>query len=233
MLISKLTKEKNLLTNSIRNKPYMVFAKALFFLFTINLFLFSPAFAGGVDEKIAEIQKAYEDIKDMSGDFVQKSFIKDLKRTETFKGQFFIKRPMKMKWSYKGNNAQDVLINNDLITIYQKKEKQAFRGKFDRDTYGQAPIALLSGFGKIREEFAVSDQKGRLVLKPKKPMGEIITIEIETAEEGFPIKSFTINDSLSNRIEMTLKDVRINSGLEDTFFELTLPKGVTVLDQGQ
>jgi outer membrane lipoprotein carrier protein len=222
------------LTNSLRNRPYRVFAKASFFLFTVTLFLFSPAFAGEVDDKIAGIQKAYENIKDMSGDFVQKSFIKDLKRTETFKGQFFIKRPMRMKWSYKGESAQDVLINNDLITIYQKKEKQAFKGKFDRDTYGQAPIALLSGFGKIQEEFAVLDQKGRLVLKPKKPMGEITSIEIETAVEGeFPIKSFIINDSLSNRIEMTLKDVRINSGLEDTFFELTLPKGVTVFEQDQ
>jgi len=203
------------------------------FLFTVTFFLFTPAFAGDVDDKIAGIQKAYESIKDMSGDFVQKSFIKDLKRTETFKGRFFIKRPMKMKWSYKGDNAQDVLINIDLITIYQKKEKQAFKGKFDRDTYGQAPIALLSGFGKIVGEFTVSDQKGKLVLKPKKPMGEITSIEIETAEGEFPIKSFTINDSFSNRIEMTLNDVRINSGLEDTFFELTLPKGVTVFEQDQ
>jgi outer membrane lipoprotein carrier protein len=231
MLISKLIKEKYPLTNSRRNRPYTVFAKALLFLFSVNLFLFTPAFAGDADDKIVGIQKAYEDIKDMSGDFVQKSFIKDLKRTETFKGQFFIKRPMKMKWSYKGDNAQDVLINNDLITIYQKKEKQAFKGKFDRDTYGQAPIALLSGFGKIREEFVVSDKKGKLVLKPKKPMGEITSIEIETAEGECPIKSFIINDSFSNRIEMTLKDVRINSGLKDTFFELTLPKGVTVFEQ--
>jgi outer membrane lipoprotein carrier protein len=222
------------LTNTLRNRTFTVFTKALLFFFSVNFFLFTSAFAGEVDDKITGIQKAYENIKDMSGDFIQKSFIKDLKRTETFKGQFFIKRPMKMKWSYKGDNAQDVLINNDLITIYQKKEKQAFKGKFDRDTYGQAPIALLSGFGKIQEEFAVSDQKGRLVLKPKKPMGEITSIEIETAVEGeFPIKSFIINDSLSNRIEMTLKDVRINSGLEDTFFELTLPKGVTVLEQDQ
>jgi outer membrane lipoprotein carrier protein len=217
--------------HSLQGKSYTVFAKALLFFFTIILFLFSPALAGEVDDKIAGIQKAYEDIKDMSGEFVQKSFIKDLKRTETFKGQFFIKRPMKMKWSYKGDNAQDVLINNDLITIYQKKEKQAFKGKFDRDTYGQAPIALLSGFGKIREEFVVSDQKGKLVLKPKKPMGEITSIEIETAEGEFPIKSFIINDSFSNRIEMILKDVTINSGLKDTFFELTLPKDVTVFEQ--
>jgi outer membrane lipoprotein carrier protein len=202
----------------------------LLFSFCLSLFSFAAA---SVDEEIAKIQKAYENIKDISGGFVQKSYIKDLKRTETFKGQFFIKRPMKMKWSYKGGNAQDVLINNEAITIYQKNEKQAFKGTFDRDTYGQAPIALLSGFGKIQEEFIATDQKGKLLLKPKKTMGEIVSIEIETAEGEFPIKSFTIHDSLSNRIEMTLKDVLINSGLKDDFFELTLPKGVTVLDQNQ
>ncbi len=189
----------------------------------------SIAFSSG-DEEIARIQKAYENIKDISGSFVQKSYIKDLKQTETFKGQFFIKRPMKMKWNYKGEQAQEVLINNDEILIYQKKEKQAYRGKFDRDTYGQAPIALLSGFGKVREEFSVTGKNGKLLLKPKKPMGGIISIEIEPSGGDFPIKSFTVNDSYSNRIEMALKDVKINTGLEDRFFELSLPKGVTTLE---
>ena len=194
----------------------------VFCLLTVSSVAFSSA-----DEEIAKIQKAYEGIKDMSGSFVQKSYIKDLKRTETFKGQFFIKRPMKMKWSYKGEQAQEVLINNDEIVIYQKKEKQAYRSPFDRDTYGQAPIALLSGFGNIREEFSVSEKNGRLLLKPRKPMGGVISIEIEPASGEFPIKSFTINDSYSNRIEMNLRDVRINTGLKDAFFELSLPKGVT------
>ena len=193
------------------------------------LFTASIAFSSG-DEEIARIQKAYENIKDISGSFVQKSYIKDLKQTETFKGQFFIKRPMKMKWNYKGEQAQEVLINNEEILIYQKKEKQAYRSKFDRDTYGQAPIALLSGFGKVQEEFSVTGKNGKLLLKPKKPMGGIISIEIEPSGGDFPIKSFTVNDSYSNRIEMALKDVKINTGLEDRFFELSLPKGVTTLE---
>ena len=193
------------------------------------LFTASIAFSSG-DEEIARIQKAYENIKDISGSFVQKSYIKDLKQTETFTGQFFIKRPMKMKWNYKGEQAQEVLINNEEILIYQKKEKQAYRSKFDRDTYGQAPIALLSGFGKVREEFSVTEKNGKLLLKPKKPMGGIISIEIEPSGGDFPIKSFTVNDSYSNRIEMALKDVKINTGLEDRFFELSLPKGVTTLE---
>jgi outer membrane lipoprotein-sorting protein len=135
-----------------------------------------------------------------------------------------------MKWEYKGKTPQEVIISNDEILIYQKKEKQAFRGKFDRATYGQAPIALLSGFGRVQEEFNVSKKNGELLLTPKQLMGNIVSVEIETSEDEFPIKSFIINDSRSNRIEITLKDVEINTGLEDRLFELSLPKGVNVYE---
>ncbi|MDI6890118.1 MAG: outer membrane lipoprotein carrier protein LolA [Thermodesulfovibrionales bacterium] len=203
----------------------------VFSLFTFHCSLFTVSIAASsVEEDIARIQKAYENIKDIRGSFIQKSHIKDLKRIDTYKGQFFIKRPMKMRWEYKGEVAQEVLINSDEIIIYQKKERQAFRGKFGRNTYGRAPIALLSGFGRIQEEFFVSGKNGSLLLKPKTSMGGILSIEIEPSEGEFPIGSFTVNDSYSNRIEITLKDVKINTGLEDGLFEPSLPKGVTIYE---
>ena len=208
----------------------MIFRALIFLLFTFHFSLFTASIASSVQEDILKIQKAYENIKDISGSFIQKSYITDLKRTDTFKGRFFIKMPLQMKWDYKGENAQEVFINNDEITIYQKKEKQAFRGKFDRDTYGQAPIALLSGFGKIQEEFSVSNKNGRLLLKPKKPLGGILSIEIKPSQDKFPIRSFIINDSHSNRIEMTLNDIKINTGLEDELFRPSIPKDVTIYE---
>lgn len=213
-------------------KGNLILLKALvFLLFTFYCSLFTVSLAASsVEEDITIIQKAYENIKDIKGSFIQKSHIKDLKRIDTYKGQFFIKRPMKVKWDYKGEMAQEVFINNDEIVIYQKKERQAFRGKFDRDTYGQAPIALLSGFGRIQEEFNVSKKNSKLLLKPKRPMGGIVSIEIEPSEGEFPISSFIINDSYSNRIEIALKDVKINTGLEDRFFEPSLPKDVTIFE---
>jgi outer membrane lipoprotein carrier protein len=207
----------------------------LFCMLSFTVFIFgpfySPASAASVDDEVIRIQKAYENIKDIRGGFVQKSFMKDLKKKETFKGSFYIKRPLKVKWSYEGDNAQDVLINNDEITIYQKKEKQAFQGTFDRETYGQAPIALLGGFGKIQDEFTVTDKQGKLLLKPKKPLGGILSIEMELSDSAFPIKSFTVIDSYSNRITMDLTDVKINTGLEDSFFSPAIPKDVTIFRQ--
>lgn len=207
----------------------------LFLMLSFALFIFGPflypAFAASVDEEIIRIQKAYENIRDIKGSFMQKSFIKDLNKTEKYKGYFYIKRPMKMMWSYEGDNPQDVVINNDEITIYQKKEKQAFKGGFDRETYGQAPIALLGGFGRIQDEFTVSDKEGKLYLKPKKSMGGVLSVEIELSDGVFPIRSFTVIDSYSNRIVMDLVDVKINTGLEDAFFDPALPKDVTIFRQ--
>jgi outer membrane lipoprotein-sorting protein len=187
-------------------------------------------FASSVDEEIQKIQKSYESIKDIRGNFIQKSSMKDLKRTDTYKGQFFVKIPKKLRWEYHGEVPQEVFINNDQILIYQKKGNQAFKSKFDWNTYGQAPIALLNGFGKIQDEFSVSQKNGTLMLKPKRTMGGILSVEIVLSEGGFPISSFTIRDSHSNKIEIILTNIKINTDLKDTLFEPSLPKDIKIYE---
>lgn len=187
--------------------------------------------ASGADENIWRIQKAYEHIKDLSGDFVQVSVLKDLDRTDTYKGEFFIKPPLRMKWVYKGSAAQDVTINGDTILIYKKKDKQAYTGKFDRSTYGQTPVALLSGFGRIRDEFDVTGEGNTLLLKPRKSMGTITEIKIILSPAGFPISSFIIHDTYSNVIRIELKDVKTNIGIKDSLFNTAPPKGASVYRQ--
>lgn len=186
--------------------------------------------SAGAEDQVARIQKAYEGIKDVRGDFVQRSYIRDLKRTDTYSGRFFIKPP-EMKWEFSGEKPQSVYITGEDIIIYQKKEKQAIRTKFDRATYGQAPIALLSGFGDINKEFYVSEMKGRLLLKPRKPMGAIVQIEIALSDGAFPISAMSILDTASNKIDIELKDVKVNTGLGDKIFRFTPPEGVSVFRQ--
>lgn len=207
--------------------------KKNFYILILPLFIFILTFASPInsfaEDKVLKIQKTYESISDISGDFIQKSFIKDLNRTDTFNGQFFIKMPMKLKWSYK-EPPQEIFVNKGEIIIYQKNEKQAFKGKFNREIYGQAPIALLSGFGDIEKEFFTSEKNDTLILRPKKPTGNIVSIEVTCHESVFPISSFVIHDSFSNRIEIILRDIKINAGLKDSLFEFSTPKGVSIFE---
>lgn len=202
----------------------------LFFLITVSILGFSVYADTLVDEEIQRIQNAYEGISDIRGSFTQKSYIKDLKRTDIYNGQFFIKKPAKMRWVYKGEVSKEVFINNDEIIIYQKKEKQAFKSRFDKSTYGQIPIALLGGFERIKEEFSISKKSGGLLLKPKTPMGRILSIEIKPSEGKFPISSFMIRDLHSNMIEVILNDVEVNTGLKEGLFRVSLPKDVKIYE---
>jgi outer membrane lipoprotein carrier protein len=195
----------------------------------------NSSFASQAEDEVERIQKIYEKIKDLKGNFVQKSYIKDLKKTDIYTGQFFIKS-QKMKWEYKGDKPQVVYITGDDIIIYQKKEKQAFKAKFDRATYGQAPIALLGGFGDIKKEFDITvkttiQEPTILILKPKKPMGNIASLEITLFKAEFPIESLTVIDNLSNKVEIFLKDVKINTGIKDSLFEFSSPEGVIIFQQ--
>lgn len=187
--------------------------------------------ASGTDDKIGKIQESYKTIKDLKGSFVQKNVIKSLNKTDTYKGNFYIKYPMKMKWMYKGKASQDVTINNEKILIYKKGDNQAYRGTFNKSTYGQTPIALLGGFGDMREEFAITSKDNTLILKPKQSLGTITSLKLVLSDSGFPIRSFTIYDGSLNIIEIELHDISVNSGLQDSFFDLSLPKGVNVFDQ--
>ena len=203
---------------------------SVLFICIAGLALPGLSISSGVDDNIEKIQKAYEKIKDMKGAFTQKNTIKDLNQTDTYKGEFFIRQPLRMKWVYTGKAAQDIFIGNNIVMIYKKGDKQAYKGKFDKETYGQTPVALLSGFGNIRQEFTISGKGNSLLLTPKKNLGNITSISITLSDDDFPIKSFTIQDGASNVIEIALKDVKINTGLKDSIFEFSLPKGVNVYE---
>lgn len=179
---------------------------------------------------VDRIEEAYKNISDLKGRFKQVSYLKDLEKRESYEGEFFIKIPSLFKWSYKGRSPQDVIISGDTLIIYQKKERQVFKGRFFPSRYGEIPIALLGGFGNIKRDFEIKEEKDRLILKPKAPMGNVKSIEIYSGDGDFPIKRLKIIDSAMNFIEIDLKDVVINSGLEDKIFHFMPPADVSVIE---
>lgn len=224
----------------MKTKNYSAFIKNLHILFWVKcIFIFlsivviakpSSCLAFHPEDEASRIQKAYEGFKDISGNFIQKSFIKDLKRTDTYKGRFYIKAS-KFRWEYAGEKPQTIYVSGDKLIIYQKNEKQAYITRFDSSTYGQSPIVLLGGLGDIRSDFDISAKDGRLVLRPKKPMGNIVQIEVLPSEGEFPVKSLRIIDNLSNKTDIELRNIKTNTGIKDQLFEFIPPEGVSIIKQ--
>lgn len=200
----------------------------IYFIFT------TPSLSAQIspDDEAIRIQKAYNEFKDITGNFTQRSYIKNLKRTETYKGRFYIKKTSKFRWEYVGDKPQTIYISEDKLIIYQKNEKQAYITQFHRSIYEQSPIVLLGGLGDIKKDFHISSNDERLIiLKPKKTMGNILRLEVTPSEDEFPVKSLTIIDIHSNKVHIEFKDVRVNTGLKDRLFEFSPPEGVTIIKQ--
>ena len=203
------------------------------FIYLTALFIFAgfptlQASAETAEESVLKIQNSYASLKDVKGKFVQKNYMKDIGSTLSYSGNFIIKRPGRMKWIYKD---QEILIKDGMVLLYDKSQKSAYKSRFDRSTFGTTPVALLEDFGDITKEFDITAKKGRLHLKPKNPMPGISFIEIEPSPDStFPIKSFTIVDTSSNRIDILLKDVEPNTNIGDSEFTINLPQGVKPLE---
>ncbi len=198
------------------------------------LSIVSTSHASTVDEVVGRIQKIYGEIKDVQGKFFQTSHIKDLDKIERYEGEFFIKKPSSMRWNFSKPRDEEVIIKENDIWIYKKSEKQALKSAFSKDAYNHVPIALLNNFGDLKNDFDIKLIKDdTLELTPKRRMGFINKLLLEINSTDFPVKTFSVFDVYGNKINITIKNVKINSGLEDSIFTFKLQPGVEIFDLNQ
>jgi outer membrane lipoprotein carrier protein len=180
------------------------------------------------------LQERYGRIRDIKGVFVQTSHLKDLEKVEKYKGEFFVKKPSSMKWRYFSPRDEEVVIRDTDTWIYKKSEKQVLKTTFSRDTLRQVPIALLNSLGDLKTDFDITMLKeGVLELRPKRAMGYIKGILLQAVPLDFPVKKFSVLDTYENHIIVEIKDVTVNSGLEDSLFIFETPPGVEVIDMNR
>jgi outer membrane lipoprotein carrier protein len=139
-----------------------------------------------------------------------------------------------MRWKYSKPRDEEVIVRDIHAWIYKKSEKQVLKTTFNKDALGQIPIALLNSLGDLKKDFNISQlSEGLLELKPKRTMGYIKGVLLEVSSQKFPLKKFSIIDTYGNQIILEVKDVKVNSGLEDSLFIFKAPPGVEVFDMNE
>ncbi|MBF0317449.1 MAG: outer-membrane lipoprotein carrier protein LolA [Nitrospirae bacterium] len=179
---------------------------------------------------LSRVKEVYSTLKDVKGQFKQTSRLKDLGKEMNFSGEFFIKIPSKLFWYYEGDQVQEVYVNDNVLIVYQKKLSQAIRTRYDTQTMGQSPIALLSGLKDVDKNYDITERNGALRLVPKKEFNNMKHFDIYPSESGFPIKKVVVTDLKDNEIEIVLKDVRLNTNIIDETFTFTPPKDTKIVD---
>ena len=205
------------------------------------LFFALPLQAVGqeLDAVVDAVEATYGKMADLKAEFVQVARNKSLGQDVKAEGTVYLKKGGKMRWEYKSPSPQQIVSDGTYLWVYTPELNQVNKGDAPKALAGPAG-SFLQGLGKIREEFTVrflnpanrTDASGRPVLDltPKKPT-PLLTRLVLTVDpkENYIVRQAVLYDQLQNTVTMSFNKALVNSGLGDTLFAFTPPKGTAVV----
>ncbi len=190
-----------------------------------------PAGADGSAEALARrLDARHAGLRDLSAQFTQTYRSGLLGREVVERGLVQIKRPGRMRWEYRDPERKTFVSDGRTFWFYVPRDKQVIV----REQAGARglPTLLLSGQGRIADEFQVSLESAlegrRLRLVPRRPDPEIETVLLEIdAEER--VVAIEVLDVQGNRSRFRFSHLRENTGLREELFRFEVPRGVEVV----
>ena len=200
--------------------------------------LAGPVAAKTLEEVVAGLESTYGRVTDLKGDFTQVSNNKSLGQDIKAEGTVLLKKGGKMRWDYKSPSPQQIVSDGTSLWVYTPELNQVNKGDAPKALAGPAG-SFLAGLGRVREEFTVRflnpaakvDGAGRYVLDltPRNPSPLLTRLVLSTDPRDSIVRQAVLYDQLGNTVTMSFTRVATNSGLADTLFAFTPPKGAAVV----
>lgn len=214
--------------------------KRLFLIWLIFSFVYIPS-AQATGEELAivdAIQKRYESARTFKAKFFQKSYIKMMDQVQEAKGDVLIKKPGKMRWTYRAPDPQTLVTNNKTLWLYVPEDNQVIKTSVKNIYSSNTPALFLAGQGKLKETFdilSVKQDNNRIVaeLVPKKKEQGLARLVLYVDRENYQIIGSSVYDKLGNKTEMIFMNIQVNMDIPEDVFEFKIPEGAFVIDQTQ
>jgi outer membrane lipoprotein carrier protein len=211
-------------------------------LLLVACLLLLPVHAGAqtpdLDTVVNGLESTYGKMNDLKADFTQVAKNRSLGQDVKAEGTVYLKKGGKMRWEYKSPSPQQIVSDGTYLWVYTPELNQVNKGDAPKALAGPAG-SFLQGLGKVREEFTVrflnpankTDGAGRPVLDltPKKPTPLLTRLVLTLDPKDYVVREAVLYDQLQNTVTMSFNRVVINSGLSDTLFAFTPPKGAAVV----
>ncbi len=204
-------------------------------LLLIGVLLVPTVAIGATASDVAtSIESFYVDKKDIRALFTQEVRKPGRRRVIRKSGKVFFKRPGKMRWDYRKPERVHYISDGKVLWSYQAEDALVTRlDVHNSELYHQT--RYLFGQGNLRADFDLSlsqkvvDGQVGLVLTPKRKSRDFKTLTLWVASDSGEIRSTVLIDPYDNESRVTFETIQYKV-LEQTVFEFTPPKGVTVRD---
>lgn len=195
--------------------------------------------AGNEDWAVVDaIQKRYESAQTFKARFFQKSYIKMMDQVQEAKGEVLIKKPGKMRWTYRAPDPQTLVSNNQTLWLYVPEDNQVTKTSVHNIYSSNTPALFLAGQGKLKETFdilSVTQDNDRIVaeLTPRKKEQGLARLVLYADKKNYQIIGSSVYDKLGNKTEMIFMSIQVNLDIPEEVFEFKIPDGAFVIDQSQ
>ncbi len=173
------------------------------------------------------------DTQTLTADFTQTIYDNLGGEVEQSQGTMAMQRPNRFHWRYIGDDEQLIIADGEGLWIYDAVLAQATRAPLD-EALADTPALLLSGSSDYRDGFDViesgtEERRGWIVLAPKRAETDFRRIRLDFS--AGTLAAMVLEDSLSQKTQITFSNVVANAELANTLFTFEVPAGVDVIGQ--
>ncbi len=213
--------------------------KRLFAAISLVLLVWSAGTlrAESTGKVLKKLQKIYEQAVDFTADFQQKSYNRTFKKWIKGEGKVYLKKGGKMRWEYKGKNAQVIVSDGKTMWVYQPDAKEVIISSL-KSGVARTPINFLEGMGNLNRDF-----KGKLIKLKEYPSSRYYVVELTPREEipnltrmvivvdkkSMKVVEVRTYDFYQNENIIKFFNVKLNTGLPDSIFKFRIPPGTRVM----
>lgn len=212
--------------------------RKLCFIFLCFLVVFPLSVKGAqpisADEAVQRLRESQEKTKDFSADLYQEKKLSLLKEKIISRGRIRFKKPDKVSIEFFHPESSQMVFDGKIVLLYYKEEKMA-----ERYSLRSNPIAeryLLFSKDPFQEKLAgwkiIEDQESFLVIEiiPKMKDPLFVRTRLRVSKRDWRVIGMEMIEKNGDMTSIRYSNMRVNTGLTDSDFEIHLPEDVKITD---
>lgn len=190
-----------------------------------------PEAGASVKAGEARVESFLNNLQGLQAQFHQVLTDRSGREVDQASGTLAIRRPNRFRWDYQDPYEQIIVADGARVWLYDRDLEQVTVRKLD-DTLSGTPAMLLSGEGKLAENFTVveSTKQGGIEwvhMTPKRADTDFKSVRLGFEDET--LRYMELDDKLGQTTHLEFSNVERNPLLDPSRFTFSVPPGADVI----
>lgn len=182
------------------------------------------------------LQQRYQTITDFRADFTQSTRREVTKTTQRAGGTIAVKKPGRVRMVYSAPEKKEIVHDGAFIWDYVPADRTVIKTPAPPEDEAPTAMLFLGGRGDILRDFVpsrtVSPVDGTIALRltPRQRDDDYEFLLVVLDPKSLQIRGLVTQSELGGETQITFTNLKENTGIADSTFRFTPPRGVEVIE---